>query len=1297
MKTSLFYDFGGFCPVKRLVAAFAVMVAMATSLHAACAGAGIDSEVDLGNGYYIVKPKAGANSFKEPMLVYCKGSEVWLPLPISDPKITKQVRTYPSPNGATLTYQPNSNFAFTGLVGSANFTSRNYYYPHNRKGLGTEAGMTGKLGDPIFGIKINIGADKISLAQRFEFANINLIGTSLAIDLPNNWDTIGFINCGGNTDGVHRQETLIYGYNYQAVKINLSGHTKGNGNCEATAGVTLKQLPDYKYVERKDASKPEDRLYQSCKHIKSDLKASADGFYLINSPFNQRIPFVVYCIMDDYAGGDQVTTVFLALDGRNTESVHDATDSTVMQLGLTLFVPTSDDRFKNMQKFLDKGKVATSYSGHNDGWANYVGTVLNHTRQMHNHGGSYGGSKNPGEDVLFLVDNSICAGNAPYCGTFEAVHSGSGTMWPYGPMGIANSEVHTSANPALSEINSYDNDIIFHNGKLAPLYDSWGTIFDSDSNWAIAVKLNAMAEETLPAGFYLSSNKCRVLKRGDYGAGSPQGGLKFFVAGLGAGETGWSEAWLGFTFDNNGEVKNCDDQALAHRTDTQQLPYTYSHYVGVTPDSYGASPPKSSPAPKEAGAYDDSLDPIKDDPPATFTKIAEDTGKTRTISSSGVESKDIRIKVVPLDNNSYNGLLCVKLSIANLANASAPFIYTPNAIEGNQNPAPLSPDTINDYKCAAIADTQDLKANPIVFIWKGSLKASPEAVVQVLASSCSTIAEIGGGACETNGEINASYFSLRPSISGGVYKGKLISGVSYGKSPPYEALPDGSINAEATVGYKRDSLAQPCKADNGLCIQAIDKKIGDDITEYVDANITFSGVDPNKAQVNKIGYDNVGIIELWLHDKEWTIKDQNVDYGAAYSDIRWKNDCEVGGDSADVNVTGTKASNTNWGKIGCEIRRQIGEVTVPPAEFNITKMTITGPTKYKSDASYVYYADQNQTDLTSDNGQFVVVTTDAQALNAKGKVTDRYSDGNYSKDINHSLNFIQSTDGDMPGEVLENPKDRWGGYWDKVSVDPIITPASVWKNGEANLTYAINFNRSLRKPKPALFMNAASPTDPVADFNLSLEDEDNVIGSAGWTEALAGEFKKVDFIYGRAHLPDVSVKTEETNVSYAIDYFSDRIGSADGVRGDFNSPSALASSAGWYRIYDPSNPSNPVDGVTEAKIRTDLGSGTIASVYLLNGQQYQFKYDFANPRPRRFVSHLTDLPTYLWHHPFGKDSGYNDGGSIETRQHCFERPCGTIEFLPPDKDEWGGYGARAGGRHYDDNSTRDRAPIRLGR
>jgi hypothetical protein len=879
------------------------------------------------------------------------------------------------------------------------------------------------------------------------------------------------------------------------------------------------------------------------------------------------------------------------------------------------------------------------------------------------------------------------SGGAGSGGSYYIPGLNGNKVWPFGPFGLYKAQNGPGGGQWASREGGKKLSWLGESGesaahKASMHYYGWQSIFENSAGGAFG-RFNDMFQAyedlqdyTLPNTYWISNGGC------SWGGNiEPNGNYDAYT-------------WLNYVYNANGDVIHCDDSDNGTLFGTGE--YSYVHYSCVTLDSYF---PFSGGVPKEAGAWDGMLDPAVDDP-TTFSKMAEANAR-KILGSNNVEPISIKIAPDPSDPvPSYSGLLCARLTIVNVGGGFS--TATPTGVSGST--ASATAEDYNYYKCIKVEENQILRDDPITFTWGGNLPASPEAIVEVKMSSCATVAEIGTAACETN-DVNASRFSLRPTITEDTSPKNLISGTVYTEDTPNPsatpyptvAFPSGGINAKATAGYqresdplKRSSLSGCSVSDGFFCVDAIDKKpqIGD-VSDLVDANISFSAVYSYNAQVHTLSYDDVGEIELWIFDRNWTAIDQP------------SGDCVFGSYSSEINLTGSKGDGY-WGKIGCDIRSKIGEINEKPSEFNIAAMTIKGPTEYRDDLasgkySYVYYANESEANLTNLNGQFVVVTIEAQALNAKGDVTAKYSDGNYSRDIRHDLEFISSAEYDMPSEVLS---ELWKGYWDELNVTyPLrpITPASEWYEGNASLKYAINFNRDFKKPMPVFFIQAKNP--PLSpDFNLSLTDVDGVYGAADWTEDLAGTtgYRNVDFIYGRAHLWNVTTKGVDANVSYAIDYFSDRNGTVDGVRGSFNSPSALASSAGWYNIPsdNPFNPGFSIDGATTATIRARLAADVDET--LVNGELRELNYPAGNIRPRRFVSHLTDLPTYLWYHPFGKAYNYVHA-DVENSRGCFEHPCGTIEFLIPDQDGWGGYGVGESGRHYDDNSTRDRAPIRLGR
>jgi hypothetical protein len=541
--------------------------------------------------------------------------------------------------------------------------------------------------------------------------------------------------------------------------------------------------------------------------------------------------------------------------------------------------------------------------------------------------------------------------------------------------------------------------------------------------------------------------------------------------------------------------------------------------------------------------------------------------------------------------------------------------------------------------------------------------------------------------------------------------------------PPAERLPSG-LNIVAPIGYKRHAAASSdASCLNGVCLLGIHTNgWGENPPSWVppfNAKASFSGgrVTPNtanRAEIN-VSFDDVGELKLRLRDIGWTSVDQGVNYGGSFTSVaRWQNDCIPDSSIARIDNVANPPGSVHYGKIGCDIDTPLNSVLLPfaPDRFEFASFETIGKPA-SSGNQFVYYANAGSSGDAArqevlNNKTFAQIkikaiaarfgaTGDAAATPSYGYGDD---EGNYSKDINGVIAFpaAGTNENDMPTESLSG---AWHFFYDPSSSDIFYngnpnTPKEVWSRGEANITYALNFARDHKTPKPVLFMKARSSSDPRADLNLSLKDEDDITGGAEWTEALAGSTpKKIDFIYGRAHLGDVITKSADANVSYVIDYFSDRTGS-EGVRAAFASPSALASSGGWYRIYDPSNPTDPIDNDTNATIEAMFGAAPKTAPNLNNGETYQFDYAAANPRPRRFISHL-DIPSYLWYNQFGKDYKAVESPDIGNRRGCFEHPCGTIEFLILDTDGWGGIGKSDDGRHYEDNSTRDRAPIRLGR
>ncbi|MDR2033186.1 MAG: hypothetical protein LBP89_00915 [Helicobacteraceae bacterium] len=1224
----------------------------------------------IDSGFYLLTPAqkvytsldpSDRDLFEAPLLVFCKGLkaysdtknpnsvEVYLPLVITTAGASYQSNWQLNGNMVIDYFAGRCNLGLSSIYSSA---YEYYHYCHIRSGISSIWGTmapTLPSGDKLSALRLNMGSLELSVNNYFPFNNINLIGTSLTIDQitmtpsakypdPNDYEH-QVTNCFNNQ--------LIYGHDNQVVKTNLRTTGQYVRYC-ALDKLTFKQLNNYRAPIKKRTGNAV-KLYESCLDIYNAQKDATDGYYLVNPPANKSVPYVAYCKMPEAGAQSEdnyAKTIFLALESRIQSRAWDTLEDTCAMLGIAYFVPTSKAKFDEMRKFLLDRKPQ---------WEGYTGTINQWYRDM--------------------IGNQTS--------NFPVASVRNNAFWPFGSLGIYHPENGGSWSIFQNKaINSEQMGSVVYNGK------KWKSILDPSDNigQSYLAKLREMdgqANAELPTAWWISDEPISGLKE-------PSGNYDKLT-------------WLAYVFDSSGNLAYIDDSnspAIGNTIGNKELTvYSYPHYVCQSLDSYVlASVGVSDDPPVAALAWDSTLEPAKDDP-ATYTKMAKQTYQD-PVTKKILERDDIQIKIAPADVEGYDGLLCARLKIKDLTKKGLTNenVYSkPYSISGSDLNAPVltSNETADGYKCAAVIKTQNLKTNPIVFSWNDDFIASPEVSVEVLTSNCKTIEQMqSASGCNTNPS-TASNFSLRPSFEGGVYEGKLISGKLYGDpsyplaTPPINPLP-GGISASATIGYKRNSGAQPCNAGNGLCVQAIDKKpsVGD-VSDKADANISFTGIadigGATKANFHKLGYDNVGEVELWLLDNEWTIIDQS---GSNY-------DCENGSDSTEINFTLSKDKNPNWGKIGCVVRHKIGEVEINPYELNVTKMTIKGSILYESDASYVYYANTGEVNLSAnplnDKKQFAIVEINAEALNAKGGVTDLYSDGNYSKEITHDMILTSFSENDMPTAVIDA---LWSGYWNETDeTADTVTPPSVWQRGKAEgLKYVFNFGREFNKPNPVLFMEAK---DVNPDFNLTLTEtlNNDVNGSAAWTAGLADEFKRIDFIYGRAHLRDVSTKTDEANVSYVIDYFSDRTGSG-GVRSvsAFKIPSALTSRAGWYSI------PQYIDGDTKGTISADLGEGTVNKPNTSNGVEAKFEYSADEPRPRRFTSHL-DIPSYLWYHPFGKNDGYQKVVPLEvqTRRGCFEHPCGVIEFLTPVIDGWGGIGESDDGRHYDDNSTKNYEPYRLGR
>ncbi|GHV58594.1 hypothetical protein FACS1894103_0290 [Campylobacterota bacterium] len=560
-------------------------------------------KVDGDDGYYILKPAQSVyavklidtpDPFEEPFLAYCAGLKdymgsgtsnatrngdlirVYLPLPMSEK----------DSGDPTKFNRPNSNFrvldsAALATGGASTFydqnRTRNYFnwiehptykYPTDSKpAMMTSLLTNDKTGkivgsgpNPIYGLRLDMSGSAITIHQNdthwlsmyFEFANINLIGTSFALNTSS-------ISCGSKPP--------LTGYYNQVIK------SPNGENCTIIGTATLKQVPRYKYVDTTGTDRAKTTpFFESCSQVKSRLEDKAtDGMYMINPPDNTRIPFVADCIMHDTAAGadhQYITTIFMALDGMNAYAPESMLDNTCMNLGLAFFVPTNNGRYENMRNYLASNKDGA------DGWENYVGSV---------------GDWSKGNTL------------GRYGGTFTVAAVKDTQMWPYGPFGVFKN-ISGPGNPGwgdpatgipptngngktLHSAGMHSTDTFEAADKTMGDY-GWVTIFDDATPIGATIrdmmqKLEGLEAKDLDKTWWIGDQQCRnnadnAEPNGDYDA----------------------QTWLGYiyadaavtSFDGvplkPGSVRYCNDESRFNYTPVNLPSYTHHNYTCVGLDSY---------------------------------------------------------------------------------------------------------------------------------------------------------------------------------------------------------------------------------------------------------------------------------------------------------------------------------------------------------------------------------------------------------------------------------------------------------------------------------------------------------------------------------------------------------------------------------------------------------------------------------------------------------------------------------------------------------------------------------------
>ncbi|MDR1451594.1 MAG: hypothetical protein LBI57_04590 [Helicobacteraceae bacterium] len=1102
------------------------------------------------------------------------------------------------------------------------------------------------------------------------FSNINLSGTPFAIDFAKTAIATCSAFKKAHFDQIVKIDAALDKTNLFCTALNGKIQLKQVAGDGKFGKFEFDKVDSYRHSKfangfNADPINPEKNSpypYKSCLAIKNAKSGVPAGFYYVNPEANRDVgtnllvkdpnkhrPFVVFCDMRSaVTGAKDAPTIQLALDGDVTTSADDLARNrdTCSKLGMYMFVPINKTTFNKTRDHLRALKSE---------WSPYMGSVRYNLSQLWSASGGGG----MGNDELRA-------------------------FWPYGPFGLFNKKNGGGENSRQFADGSTS-------GAGLPLNSTNGMGASSKGGWQTIFK--DMPDSSFGDGFpkadkddwWLSDKGCNALKKHGY-----QDGWDLCSSDVAYNENGCylhdpvspepngdyaAKQWLYYVADNNGDVYACNDKSVASHTGWKTdngggATYVYAHYTCMTADSFAKSG-ASNPLPENFGGWDETLD-INSEPPALYTKMAK---------------QPIAIQAVPQGAiKQFDGQLCATIAyrdqIAPVETPTSAKIGATSASATDFTAAHVSGGV--KYACVKINSQTDLALTPITFIWRdGAQTASKDANVTLLAYDCADLNNVV--ACESK-SYDGGRFSVRPifKVDSNYYE-TLISAVDYPKEAP---LPNGGFAITATRGYTQqaDNTPVPCDGGDGLCVIAVDKKP----VEYgvLDANITFEN---GKAQINKLSYDDAGEISLKLIDKDWTKIDTKRDYGGAYSGVeKYKNDCIPDSDAPTLNNVANPPNSPYYGKIGCVTGGDLSEITlkVIPDRFRINAFEVEGvfADPYTplggGKSSFTYYA--NELD-----GHFASANLKAEAINKKGSTTKNYGEGNYSKNADYEFDFPSlalKTD-DMPADVKARFWRRVADKNGSLSADANIR-AERWKLGEADLEFGFNFARDYVKALPVFFMSAGSAYKGY-DFNFSIKDEDSVRGEANWDES-ASAFSEINFVYGRAFVADATSRDDGANVTFSIDYFSDR--GSNGIRREYRAPSPLASSVGWFRL------GASADKRTEANVTANItGSAEQGSKSAITNDQFTtFAYPFSERRPRRFVSHL-GAPPYLWYHPFGKPYADVRGGEEETRKGCFEHPCGTIEFEARPIEGWGGSGDRDDSRYYDDNSTRERAPLRLGR
>ena len=330
-----------------------------------------------------------------------------------------------------------------------------------------------------------------------------------------------------------------------------------------------------------------------------------------------------------------------------------------------------------------------------------------------------------------------------------------------------------------------------------------------------------------------------------------------------------------------------------------------------------------------------------------------------------------------------------------------------------------------------------------------------------------------------------------------------------------------------------------------------------------------------------------------------------------------------------INLTVTELLGSEFAKVDEDdtdpsrrlISSTTSSITIVPDHF-----TLSGGFKNYKNSNFTYISDIN----TTHYDMAALLDLNITAETKDNNITTNYRAGCYAQPVEVNISY-----GNVPSNLkkmilVETNTSTEQNVTIPAVVSMVIPPEGFSKEGEADLSFRVNFERNA--------------TTPINQFDLAIKDV-NITDSNGSKGAINNLNQKATFRYGRIAVENVSGYGKELDTKFRYEYWSD--------------------DEGW--VLNTDHNSKDFGDVNETKSYYDSNITLSVNHNIANGEE-QVKISTTHALPFGTKIHLS-IPSYLWYHPIAKP--YKDPSSDNL--DCLTHPCMSSAFEGTSKG-WAGIG-----------------------